>query len=470
MFKKILKITGITIGVLFALVYTAYFLSTLFFMERFIPNTFINDINVFGMTPKEASAALEENAPDYSLEVIDYDGSSYVIDGDDVGFRADYLPAVSALMDDHNPFVWPMGYYCSQSAKVSPKYRIDLDSAGALLDKLHIFEAHDDKKGDVYITRELGKYFLIDATRPVLDADKARASIIRAMTEGDASVDISDCYVKAEYSDLQQQTIDLYEAIDKYQSTDITYVDADLRRHLDFTEINNWLRLDSSGLPYLENGRLAVNEDKAARYVESLKDTFETKDDCVTWTRKDGSKAELPYKGKGYKIDADKETERLLYNIYSGNTYERKPIYSQEALGRGNDIVGESYVEVDFEHQKLYCYVDGALKLTSDVVTGNMARHCNTPAMISTIYYMQKNRTLHGDNYDSFVYYWMAFYNHYGLHDATWRKEFGGDIYLNAGSHGCVNLPKDAAAKLYDMVHVGTPVVLYYGQEKEGGE
>lgn len=467
MFKKTIKIIAIVLISVFTIVYIAYLGTSFYFMNRFIPNTFINGMDVFGMTAQNVSDALSLNDADYSLEVIDFDGSSYALSGEDIGYETDYYPGVKALFEKHNPYAWFMGFYYTQSEKITPLYRFDSVKMSGALEGLYPFVDYDNEGSDVYITRELGKYFLHDDTRPVLDADKAKSRICNAVIEGSDKVSIADCYSPCMYTPSQQKVVDLFALIDKYQSTDITYVDTDLVRHVDFTEINNWLLLDNDGLPYVEDGRLAVSRDKVERYVDSLKKTYETDDDLVIWTRRDGTKAELPYKGKGYKIDVQKETERLLGNIFTGNKYERKPIYSQEAPGRGNAIVGESYVEVDFEHQKLYCYVDGVLKLTSDVVSGNVGRHCDTPAMISTIYFMQKNRTLRGENYASFVYYWMAFYNHYGLHDATWRDKFGGDIYLHSGSHGCVNLPKDVAAKLYDMVHVGTPVVLYYGQEQE---
>lgn len=471
MFKKTIKTIGIVLVSIFAVIYIAYLASSLYFMNRFVPNTFINGVNVFGMTAQNVASVLTQNEPEYRLEIEDYDGNSYFLDGSDIGYTADYYPAVNTLFEKHNPYAWFMGIYYSQSEKVTPISRFDSEKLTQSLASVGPFEAHDNAGSDVYIYRELGKYFLHDDTRPILDFDKAKNAICNAVLNGSNKVSIADCYSPCIYTPSQQKVVDLFNTIDEYQSTDIMYVDADLVRHLDFTEINNWLLLDDDGLPYVEDGRLAVSTDKVAKYVDSLKTVFETDDDSVIWTRRDGTTVSLPYRGKGYKVDSEKEINRLLSNIYTGNKYERKPIYSQEAPGRGNAIVGDSYVEVDFEHQKLYCYVDGVLKLTSDVVTGNLSRHCDTPAMISTIYFMQKNRTLRGENYASFVYYWMAFYNHYGLHDATWRDKFGGDIYLHAGSHGCVNLPKDVAAKLYDMVHVGTPVVLYYGQEQEeGGE
>ena len=51
------------------------------------------------------------------------------------------------------------------------------------------------------------------------------------------------------------------------------------------------------------------------------------------------------------------------------------------------------------------------------------------------------------------------------MHDATWRRTFGGDIYLTNGSHGCINLPKKAAGKIFEAVEKGFPVITYYYPE-----
>jgi lipoprotein-anchoring transpeptidase ErfK/SrfK len=56
----------------------------------------------------------------------------------------------------------------------------------------------------------------------------------------------------------------------------------------------------------------------------------------------------------------------------------------------------------------------------------------------------------------------MPFYQGCGFHDAPWRGEFGGSIYLESGSHGCVNLPPDVADRLYHSIYVGLPVIVYY--------
>ena len=59
----------------------------------------------------------------------------------------------------------------------------------------------------------------------------------------------------------------------------------------------------------------------------------------------------------------------------------------------------------------------------------------------------------------------MPFYGNYGLHDASWRREFGGTIFHQNGSHGCINLPKASAKEIFEVVDKGFPVICYYYDE-----
>jgi hypothetical protein len=95
-------------------------------------------------------------------------------------------------------------------------------------------------------------------------------------------------------------------------------------------------------------------------------------------------------------------------------------------------------------------------------VSGKIAANHGTHTGVYPIAYKQKDATLKGDNYESHVNYWMPFNMGEGLHDATWRKSFGGTIYKTGGSHGCVNLPLSAAEKIYDIVEAGWPVIVFY--------
>ena len=106
---------------------------------------------------------------------------------------------------------------------------------------------------------------------------------------------------------------------------------------------------------------------------------------------------------------------------------------------------------------------------SSDCVTGNVSAGHATPQGTYSLTYKTRDAVLRGSKnadgeyeYESPVSYWMPFNGGIGFHDATWRSSFGGSIYKTAGSHGCVNMPKSNAAKLYELVEKGIPVVCYY--------
>lgn len=141
----------------------------------------------------------------------------------------------------------------------------------------------------------------------------------------------------------------------------------------------------------------------------------------------------------------------MLASVRNGERVEREPLYFARgyATGRPGEDIGSSYVEIDMGNQHLYLYIDGEIILESDFVSGNISRGFGTPAGVFGLTYKERNATLRGENYTTPVDYWMPFNGNIGMHDAGWRRSFGGDIYMRNGSHGCINLPKDKAEIIY---------------------
>lgn len=123
------------------------------------------------------------------------------------------------------------------------------------------------------------------------------------------------------------------------------------------------------------------------------------------------------------------------------------------------EVLPELYVEVDLSDQTVELYKDNDIILTTLCVTGKDS----TPTRIGyfPIKYKTYDTYLKGPGYNSHVYYWMPFDGGIGLHDAAWRDEFGGDIHFNNGSHGCVNMPHDAAKTIFENVITGTKVLVH---------
>lgn len=116
------------------------------------------------------------------------------------------------------------------------------------------------------------------------------------------------------------------------------------------------------------------------------------------------------------------------------------------------------YIVVYISKQRLDYYENGKIYLTTPVTTGHYNK---TPKGDFKVLKKVRNATLKGADYSSFVKYWIAFKgNSYGIHDASWRNNFGNMNYYYNGSHGCVNTPIDAMSTLYDRVEIGTPVYI----------
>lgn len=124
---------------------------------------------------------------------------------------------------------------------------------------------------------------------------------------------------------------------------------------------------------------------------------------------------------------------------------------------------GGNYIEIDLNNQCLWLYKDGNLVTSSPVTSGTVRYGYFTPTGVYSIQKKSTCVTLTGPTWASYVTYWMPFSGPYGLHDATWRKNFGGSTYLNDGSHGCVNLPFAQAEIIFNNISVGTKVILYGG-------
>ena len=124
---------------------------------------------------------------------------------------------------------------------------------------------------------------------------------------------------------------------------------------------------------------------------------------------------------------------------------------------------GLTYIDISIEKQRVILFENGRKAMESACVTGTPNRERATHYGSFRINYKQRNRILRGSQklYEAFVSYWMPFDGGIGLHDATWRGSFGGNIYKSNGSHGCINLPPAFAKQLYERVTVGMPVYVH---------
>ncbi|MCF2585413.1 L,D-transpeptidase/peptidoglycan binding protein [Mitsuokella multacida] len=234
----------------------------------------------------------------------------------------------------------------------------------------------------------------------------------------------------------------------------ITYQFGDQSEVLDNDRILSWLKEQ-------EDGNVAIDEQQAKAFVKELAEKYDTAYTTRTFHTTGGRDIQIAQGDYGWRIDQEAETKHLLELLAAKQSATCEPIYAQTAAVHAKNDWGTTYVEVSLTDQYLWLYKDGHCILESYFVSGNPTRGHATPKGIYGLTYKTRDATLSGEGYDSKVKYWMPFNRNVGLHDAPWRKTFGGQIYRNNGSHGCINLPPANAAKIYENVDKNTPVIVY---------
>lgn len=240
----------------------------------------------------------------------------------------------------------------------------------------------------------------------------------------------------------------------------------DMENEKSLSEIDStWTVYD--GFVLNENGNVILSQTKMHAYFEKLASEYDT--EYLMELYRQGIADEIVVnskKGEGALFDINKAFEELK-NAYIDGTYiDEKSI----VLSLGNNAnkynalasLGNTYIEVNMNKQMLYYYVDGQLNMDMPVVTGNINRSRGTPTGIFNVYNKRYHTYLRGVDYVSYVNYWLGVNKGVGIHDANWRDEFGGEIYKSSGSHGCINCPEEKVSVLWEVVDVGTPVILYY--------
>ncbi|MCF0146243.1 MAG: L,D-transpeptidase family protein [Eubacterium sp.] len=463
--RIVLCLVFLAVGILAAF----YISKAEYYKDHFLPGTTINGKDVGDKTAAEIEPALEKEAEDYSLTLIFRNGEKETLQNVDFDYQYEPDDSVQTLLDAQNPWLWFAG-------DPDPEKTVDLNKSYSeeLLEK-NLFAlpefrkennrrpssariAWNDKDTCFYIIPEDEGTTLIK--EPVLEAAK------KAVESGTSELDVSA--LSGAYREPQTRANDASIKKELQQLNDmagfrIVYdIPGEEDLVLDGSELRGWLEKDEDG-NYIRGDKW---NDRAARFVNQMANRVDTIGQDHTFVTQDGKEVVLSNtEDYGWQINRKAEISRLKADLKKGISKEHRPFYFSEEAGEPDEHngFGNTFAEVDLTNQKMRFWKDGRVVLESDVVSGTMDGAHNTPQGLFYLLAKQQNAVLRGADYVQPVNYWMQFtYDGIGFHDATWRGSFGGDIYQWGGSHGCVNMPLDAAGQLYDLIDFSTPIITYY--------
>lgn len=443
-----------------------YLLLVFYYKDGFFYNTWINGVYCTGKTIDEVDAELSKQIQYDGLTIFSEDGKSYCVFPRDISLDINYKEALEIYLKQQNPFLW-IDYFLHDNSNqtLDPVVSFDEEKLQTVLDGFDFWNTKKDEQRTVKLEKTEKGYVLINERDMVLNNQKTKELIVVTIKSLEPSLNLSEsgCYEQLALSPSMEDDIRIFKKINDFQQTHIEYEFGEDRVILDASFLcNMMLQTDEGAFVLDDEGKIKADENKIREFVDELGDRFDTLNKKRLFHTTDGREIELSTGTYGNLIDREAEVSYLINAISERRIENRKPVYLQEAWLFGEDDIGGTYIEIDMGNQHMYYYIDGELYVETDIVTGNMALKRDTPDGVYYIYYKQRDRTLRGPGYASFVNYWMAVYKGVGIHDSSWRSEYGGDIYQTDGSHGCINTPKDIVAMIYEKAEIGTPVIMFY--------
>ncbi|MDY3917621.1 MAG: peptidoglycan binding domain-containing protein [Candidatus Limivivens sp.] len=455
------KAVLIPAGILAALCVAVYVGGMIYFQDKFLPNTTVNGIDASGCTVEEIEERMTKEAEKYHIEIAERGGEREYIDAADIDYHYVSRNEVELFKVEQGAFEWPVSFFKSYEYTFESSTAYDEEKLKQTLQELSCMqnmEAPEDAriefKGSTYQLIREKKGNLIDFEK----LEELMKKVIQARASG-VSLEDQGCYVDPEVTSEDPYLKNLYKNLKRYTDTRVEYVFGEKKEVLDGTTIRDWLIAD-------EEGNVTLDESAVAFYVAGLAERHDTYNKSREFKTHDGTYVTVSGGSYGWKIDQAAEIENLKADLENSQQETRNPAYAQTALSFENCDMGGSYIEVDLTRQHLWMYVDYRVLLDTDFVSGDLSRDHATPGGIYTLYYKKSPAVLKsdtpGDSYETPVTYWMPFNGGIGFHDASWRDSFGGSIYQTSGSHGCINLPVDMAALMYENIYTGFPVVCFY--------
>lgn len=446
----------------FLLLAGAYLAIGFYYQSGFNFGTYINGLYCTGKSVEEVNEELKNRCDTECLFVLTENSQVYKIPLSSIGFSVDYTSQLENLIQLQHPFSWGANLLHFRQNTIQPTVTFDFKKLKEALDNSGVADSYV-KENTVEIRKTEHGYTLYDGMVNVLDMNLVYKLVSDALEQDVTEVSIQNCFSDLPYTDEMQETLTLFEKIDSFQQCQIVYDMGDVHIPLSPEIVCEWISLDENGDFLLsEEGELIFREEGVAEFIEALCETYDTYGSVRTFQTTEGRTVTIEGGTYGNKLDKQKEIAYLTEAFLSKKAEVHIPVYEKEAFFRGKDDIGNTYIEIDMTQQMLYYYEQGELILDCSVVTGNVRRGWSTPEGVNYVYNKQTDRVLRGPGYASPVDYWMPVVKSVGIHDADWRTEFGAEIYKTNGSHGCVNVPPNHMSLLYEMVEIGTPVVMFY--------
>lgn len=465
--KAAKKRIAITCGSIVGIVAVAYFGGVIFFQSHFYPGTTINGNSFSLRSVHDAEDYMAEQVAGYTLTLNEKDGGTETISGKDIDISYQESGALEKVKEEQNPFLWPTALWTKSDVTTEVGIEYNEEKLAGFVSMLKCVTSAGQTASENAHPVYDGNQFVIQ--EEVVGNQVNQETLLQKVKESvsgfnqEMNLETEGCYITPAYTKDSPEVQAAVDTMNKYLQSKITYDLSPKTEVVDKTLISQWLTVD-------ENMQVTFNTDQVNAYIAQLATKYNTVGTTRTFVTGRGDTVQVSGGDFGWYLNQEDEYAALVANIQSGEEVSREPKWSRRGADHGDDNdYGDTYAEVDLTTQKFWFFQNGEVIMNCDIVSGTPNGEDDTPQGSYDLTYKTKNAVLRGEllangeySYESPVAFWMPFNGDIGFHDASWQTRFGGDWYLNHGSHGCINMKYDDAAKLYDLINETTPIICHF--------
>lgn len=467
------KKLGIVLGSVFGVLALVYLIGMLVFSGRFYPNTHIGEQDISMKTIDEAAQAIDGIASDYSIAVKGQ-GLDFSVSSEEMEIGIDGAEVAAGAHAQVPAWGWPV--YVFTDNDLTDQLAAEHNESGLqeIVDaKVEEWNANasDPTNATIAYNTESAQFEVApEAVGEKLDPTAVLEAVDEAVLSMDSKVEIAEDQL------LQPTVFKDDERLTAAAESANGYIGADLQLKMEGydvgtingEQISAWITLN-------EDYEVSFDEGAMDEWLTEYGNSLDTIGSSRTYTRPDGKEVTVEGGTYGWEIDSAALVSTVRDAILDGTQGEiTVPVIASGVYYNAeNGIDWADYIDVDLSEQHArYITEAGDILWESDFISGSPDGKHDTPTGVWSILSVESPAVLKGEiqaatgkpEYETRVQYWMPFtYQGHGFHDATWQPAFGGSLYSQGyGSHGCVNLPYDAAGALHGTVSVGLPVVVHW--------
>lgn len=464
------KIAVCAVAIMFLLLLLTYFSVAFFFKDHFLANTKINGYSCSMKTAAQTEKYLDNLMQEYEIKIYGKNETNDIISGREISMKCEGLSEIKKLLKKQNELLWLASFFNLHKDDFDLKVSYDENSFLEKIDSLQVLSADFHEAKSAYPKFDGEKYVIEpEVYGTEIDKEYLKGKLEEAFENFEDTLDLreGDYYVAPSFTKDSEAVKTARDLMNSYCKASITYpMDQDVI--LDKSVISTWLSVD-------DKMNVIIDENGIRKWLEDFGDKYDTVGVQREFTTPSGKAATVSGGTYGWSIDENTEFGVILEAVKRGETLVRDPALYIGGAAATHSMPdwGTTYIDVDLSAQHMWYVQNGNVILETDVVTGEPIPEKITPEGVYSILEMKQDETLVGaivpstgkPEYRTPVDYWMRVtWSGIGFHDADWQPAFGGTLnqISGVGSHGCINMPVDKAQALYQMISVGTPVVIHY--------